>query len=499
MALTLTPNQEKTYHQLIALAKTFPAIAIQGERETGKHIIIEKFLSSQVGIKVIMIDLCTLSLQEGKPLHPSNFYHHLIGQWQEITEPVWIYIRHWDKIKEVMEDYGIDHRYFPRYALARFAEQLVIGQRQLIITSEGDFRLDSCSYWLIKHEIKDDDVRDLLEREFSSTEVEQLLPLTKKAKPGHLNQILAYTRAFPNDQWLARFKEGLVKIYGSSLDPEETVNETIPEINLIGMEDILAEIETSIIAPMEFGDDSVPLKKGIVLAGPPGTGKTSIGRWLAYRLRGKLYLVDGSAGVSGNSLINTVTETIEKAHRNAPAVVFIDDVDLLFQHDDTYRSFLTLLDGLENKHRGNVCVIVTCMVVTMIPSSLIRGGRLELVLETRLPDSETRERILNLGFERMLQLLTRLEDEKKISNVVKIITEEANSKFICNLASQMGTWNCADIQRCLDDTLRLILSSKGKECKPLKQITREVINAIRHQYRLVRRPEERVDTSTIYN
>ncbi len=499
MALALTPNQEKTYYQLEALAKTFPTIIIQGDRETGKHVIVEKFLATQTYAKVVVIDLCSLSLQGGKPLHPRNFFQHLVSHCQDDTQPMWIYVRHWDKIKDVMEDYGIDHRYFPRYALARFSEQLTVGKRQLIVTAEKEFRLDASTYWLIKHEIKSDDIRTLLERNFNPDEVQQLLHVTKKAKPGHLNQIIAYTQAFPDEDRIARFKEGVVKIYGSSLDPEETVIETIPDVNLIGMEDILASIETSIISPMEIGSEHIPLKKGIVLSGPPGTGKTSIGRWLAYRLRGKLYLVDGSAGVSGNALITTVTDAIERAYRNAPAVVFIDDVDMLFDHPDTYRSFLTLLDGLENKHRGGVCVIVTCMDIAKIPSSLIRGGRLELCLETRLPDLETRERILSLGFDRMLQLLTRLEDEKKISNVAKIIQQEATSKFIHNLGGQMGTWNCADIQRCLDDVLRIILSSRGKDCKSLREITRQVIDDIRYQYQRVRRPEERADFSAIYS
>lgn len=498
MALVLTPNQEKTYNQLEVLAKNFTTIIIQGERETGKHTIVEKFLTEQKQAKVITIDLCALSIQEGNPLQPSNFYHHLINQCKNITEPMWIYIRHWDKIKEVMEDYGIDHRYFPRYALARFSEELNIGHRQLIVTTENDFRLESSTYWLIKHEIKIEDIRTLLERYFDPGEVEQLMPLTKKIKPGHLNQILAYTRSFSDEDRIARFKEGIIRIYGSSLDPEETVIETIPNMNLIGMESILASIETSIITPMEFGSEYVPLKKGIVLAGPPGTGKTSIGRWLAYRLRGRIYPVDGSSGVTGNSLINTVTDTIEKAYRNAPSVVFIDDVDMLFDYPDTYRSFLTLLDGLENKHRGGVCVIVTCMDIAKIPSSLIRGGRLELCLETHLPDFETRKQILNLGFDKMMQLLTRLEEEKKINNVTKILTRETNTKFILNLASQMGNWNCADIQRYLDDVLRIILSSKGKEYKPLREMTREVIEDIRHQYQRIRRPEERPDISSMY-
>ena len=49
---------------------------------------------------------------------------------------------------------------------------------------------------------------------------------------------------------------------------------------------------------------------------------------------------------SGQNLIDSFSRSINLASKNAPAVVFIDDVDVLFQHDDTYRAFLTILDGL---------------------------------------------------------------------------------------------------------------------------------------------------------
>ena len=495
MTLILTPNQEKTYHHLNTLSHSFPVIIIQGEKESGKHVIVEKFFATLKGYKIITIDLCSISLQKGTPLQPSNFYHHLFSQVLALNEPVWVYIRHWNKIREIIEDYNIDYRYFPRYALSRFTEQLSVDKKQLIITTEADANLETNNFWLIKHEIKTEDIRYLLTREFLSSEVDKLLPFVKKAKPGQLNQIMSYVRAFPDEDLLTKFKEAAVKVCGSTLDPEETVTVTAPDINLIGMENILKAIEVAIIFPMEFGSDEIPLKKGIVLSGPPGTGKTSIGRWLAYCLRGKLYLVDGSAGASGNNFISHVLDTIEQAYRNAPAVVFIDDVDTLFENNDNYRSFLTLLDGLENKYRGGICVIVTCMDITKIPSSLIRGGRLELCLETKLPDMETREKIIRLGFDKMLLLLTRFEEEKKISPVTTMLRNELTPRWIRELSGRMGNWNCADIQRSLDDILRSILARKGKDITSIKDIATEVIEAIKNQYKLVRRPEEKPDTS----
>lgn len=506
MLLSLTPGQERTYQQLVKLSRGFPAIIMQGERETGKHLIVKKFLDGYKDCQVVTIDLCNISLTGGDKLKPGNFYQHLSScleeEEKESTAFTWIYIRHWDKVKEVMEDYGIDHRHFPRYALSRFIEHLELGKRQLIVTtSEGEVRLDNNKYWSIKHEVTTEDIAFLLHRVFDPSIADKFLPLAKKTKPGQLIQIINYVQTFSAPEKEVRFKEAITKLCGSQLNPDETVAETIPAINLIGMETILAAIETAIINPIEFGSDQIPLKKGIVLAGPPGTGKTSIGRWLAYRLRGRFYLVDGSVGVTGKELILTLTDVLSKACQNAPAVVFIDDVDNLFEYADTYRSFLTLLDGLENKHRSEICVIVTCMDISKIPSSLIRGGRLELCLETQLPNQVTRHKIIRLGFEKMLLLLTRFVEEKRVNSpIVERLNKEATPRFISQLATQMEGWNCADIQRYLDDVLRSTLASREKEdISTLQTLTQEIIAAIRRQYRLVRRPEERPDTSGFYS
>ena len=484
---TLTPGQEKTYQQLVDITRIFPVVVMYGEKESGKGLIVRKFLQ---GKNYRVIDLCDLSLTPDKPLQPSNFYHHLL----ETGDAQWIYIRHWDKIREIIEDYPLDYRYFPRYALSQFGDKMRLGEKQMIITldSANSF-VDNNNYWVIKHEVGVEDLSFILtQASFSQEEIKILLPLAKKIRLGQLKQVIRYVQAFSQEERINRFQEGVLRLCGSQLDPEATVTETVPEVNLIGMESILKEIEVSIIKPMSYSLDEIPIKKGVILAGPPGTGKTSIGRWLAYRLRGKLYLVDGTS----NDLITNVNETLARAYRNAPAIVFIDDVDHLFDHPDIFRTFLTLLDGLENKNRGGVCMIVTCMDITKIPSALIRGGRLELCLETHLPDEEVRQRIIKLGFDKMIRLVTRLEREGRIEPVVGKLQEEVSREVITWLGVHTTGWNCADIQRCLDDILRMILSGGFSG---IKAVAREVIDKIKRQYELVRRHEEVADISLMYS
>ena len=119
-------------------------------------------------------------------------------------------------------------------------------------------------------------------------------------------------------------------------------------------------------------------------------------------------------GVRGSTLIESFEDTLKKAQENAPAVIFIDDVDTLFTNDDTYRAFLTLLDGMDNAKRTNVCIIVTCMNLGNIPASLLRGGRLEMCLFTKLPTTEHIQRMVRRGLEKITKtVLETLEEETR--------------------------------------------------------------------------------------
>jgi len=89
--------------------------------------------------------------------------------------------------------------------------------------------------------------------------------------------------------------------------------------------------------------------------------------------------------------------TFRQAKRAAPSVVFIDDADVLFQSDRATglsRYLLTMLDGLESESAGKVAVILTAMNPNHLPPALLRSGRVELWLETSLPDETARAQML---------------------------------------------------------------------------------------------------------
>jgi ATP-dependent 26S proteasome regulatory subunit len=171
--------------------------------------------------------------------------------------------------------------------------------------------------------------------------------------------------------------------------------------DLHGVDDVLERLESNIILPLENDELSKRLnltpRRGVLLYGPPGTGKTTVGRALAHRLKSKFFLIDGTF-ISGTSdFYNGVVRVFEHAKRNAPAVVFVDDSDVIFEAGEEmgfYRYLLTILDGVESEEAGKLTVMLTAMDLAHLPPALIRSGRVEVWLEMKLPEAAARRRIL---------------------------------------------------------------------------------------------------------
>jgi AAA+ superfamily predicted ATPase len=186
----------------------------------------------------------------------------------------------------------------------------------------------------------------------------------------------------------------------SNVDLDEVQKITLRDLK--GVDAILQQLEANIIVPLENDDLAAEYqlkpKRGVLLVGPPGTGKTTVGRALAHRLKSKFFLLDGTFISGTQNFYHQIHYLFDKAKRNAPSIIFIDDSEAIFESGEElglYRYLLTMLDGLESQSVGRVCVMMTAMDVSHLPPALVRSGRIELWLEMRLPDAEARSAILS--------------------------------------------------------------------------------------------------------
>ncbi len=209
--------------------------------------------------------------------------------------------------------------------------------------------------------------------------------------------------------------------------------------SLKGFDDVIEALEANIIIPLE--EDELALefgikpKRGVLLAGPPGTGKTTVGRALAHRLKSKFFLIDGTYISGSQDFYSRISQVFEAAKNNAPAVIFIDDSDVIFENKEDfglYRYLLTMLDGLEGESNKRICVMMTTMDVASVPPALVRSGRIELWLETRLPDREARAEILRERTELLPEALKNIE--------------------LNRLSDESEGLTGADLRRLIDDT-----------------------------------------------
>ncbi|MFP3872449.1 MAG: CDC48 family AAA ATPase [Candidatus Natronoplasma sp.] len=164
-------------------------------------------------------------------------------------------------------------------------------------------------------------------------------------------------------------------------------------------------IELPLKHPKLFDRLSIEPPKGVLLHGPPGTGKTWIAKAVANEAGANFFSVQGPEIMSkyyGQSE-EKLRDIFEEAKDQSPSIIFVDELDSIAPKRDEVKGeverrvvaqLLTLLDGLT--HRGEVIVIAATNRVDAVDPALRRPGRFDREIEIGLPDLEGRKEILQI-------------------------------------------------------------------------------------------------------
>lgn len=175
----------------------------------------------------------------------------------------------------------------------------------------------------------------------------------------------------------------------------------------------LEEIVDFLKDPQKFQRLGGKIPKGALLVGPPGTGKTLVARAVAGEAQVPFFTISGSdfvemfVGVGASR----VRDMFEQAKKNAPCIIFIDEIDAVGRHrgaglgggnderEQTLNQLLVEMDGFE-ANEGIILIAATNRPDVLDPA-LLRPGRFDRQVVVPLPDIKGREKILKVHMKKV--------------------------------------------------------------------------------------------------
>jgi cell division protease FtsH len=251
----------------------------------------------------------------------------------------------------------------------------------------------------------------------------------------------------------------------------------------------LEEIVEFLKHPQKFLKLGAKIPKGVLLLGPPGTGKTLIAKAVAGEANVPFFNISGSefvemfVGVGASR----VRDLFKQAKKNAPAIVFIDEIDAVGRHrgaglggghderEQTLNQILVEMDGFETN--TNVIVVAATNRPDVLDPALLRPGRFDRRVVMDLPDIEERLEIL------------------KIHSKNKPLEEKINLRTI---AERTSGFSGADLSN-LTNEAALLAARRGKKHIETTEMAESIEKVILGPERRSRRIDEEEKKTIAYH
>lgn len=270
---------------------------------------------------------------------------------------------------------------------------------------------------------------------------ERLMSMSRELKKKHQTQAVTSSEKSRDEDYASSFEELGVPVAN------------VPDVSfddVAGLENVKSEIFTKVIYPMRNKDLADQYKVspggGVLLFGPPGTGKTYIARAISHEVNAKFVYINPSTLLSKwfGSFEKKIEQLFRIARENAPTVIFFDEVDALAPKRSRTDSsvmkravpqLLAEMDGFSKDRREMVLVIGATNNPWDMDEALMRPGRFDEKIYIGPPDLDARRRLFEISLR-----------GRKISNGINYgylanITDGfsgADIDYICRKASEQA-------------------------------------------------------------
>ncbi len=156
----------------------------------------------------------------------------------------------------------------------------------------------------------------------------------------------------------------------------------------------IVEIKDFLLNPNKYSRIGARLPKGVLLHGDPGTGKTLFVKALAGEAHVPFYPLLNMEYDCRNDMVKVVKDIFDTARKNAPSIIFVDEIDRVCHQSDVLQQLIIEMDGIQPN--CGVIVFGTTNQIRNLDRPLIRSGRFDRVIELEMPSFEDRLAIFSM-------------------------------------------------------------------------------------------------------